>query len=112
LSAADAADGPEPEALNRCNRSVRGHGGISRPFIPVTNAIKALNRQPRKAIKTQVPSGDAACKLIYLALVNAVPRWTWCRNWTVALLAFKIHLATDCLRSHADPDIDNPQLAL
>jgi hypothetical protein len=30
-------------------------------------------------------------KLIYLAVQNAVPAWTRTRNWTVALLAFKIH---------------------
>jgi hypothetical protein len=30
-------------------------------------------------------------KLIYLAVTNAAPQWTRCRNWTTALLAFKIH---------------------
>ena len=65
----------------------------STPFIPVTNAIEALNRQLRKAIKTKghFPTEDAARKLIYLAITNAVPQWTRCRNWTTALLAFKIH---------------------
>ena len=43
-----------------------------------------------KPIYTAVDA-DAARKLIYLALVNAVPQWTRCRNWTTALLAFKIH---------------------
>ena len=64
-----------------------------RRVIYTTNAIEALNRQLRKAIKTkgQFPNEDAARKLIYLALVNAVPQWTRCRNWTTALLAFKIH---------------------
>jgi transposase-like protein len=33
----------------------------------------------------------AARKLIYLAIVNAVPAWTRTRNWTTALLASKIH---------------------
>jgi len=63
------------------------------PFIPVTNAIEALNRQLRKALKTKghFPNKDAARKLIYLAVTNAVPQWTRCRNWTTALLAFKIH---------------------
>jgi putative transposase len=61
--------------------------------IYTTNAIEALNRQLRKAIKTKghFPNEDAARKLIYLALVNAVPQWTRTRNWTIALLAFKIH---------------------
>jgi putative transposase len=64
-----------------------------RRVIYTTNAIEALNRQLRKAIKTKghFPHEDAARKLIYLALVNAVPQWTRCRNWTTALLAFKIH---------------------
>jgi transposase-like protein len=34
---------------------------------------------------------DAARKLVYLALQNAVLQWTKTRNWTTALLAFKIH---------------------
>jgi putative transposase len=64
-----------------------------RRVIYTTNAIEALNRQLRKAVKTKghFPNEDAARKLIYLALVNAVPQWTRCRNWTTALLAFKIH---------------------
>ena len=37
------------------------------------------------------PDEDAARKLIYLAITNAVPAWTRTRNWTAALLAFKIH---------------------
>ena len=41
--------------------------------------------------KGHFPSEDAARKLIYLAVTNAVPAWTRTRNWTVALLAFKIH---------------------
>ena len=64
-----------------------------RRAIYTTNAIEALNRQLRKAIKTKghFPNEDAARKLVYLALQNAVPQWTRTRNWTTALLAFKIH---------------------
>jgi putative transposase len=64
-----------------------------RRVIYTTNAIEALNRQLRKAIKTKgsFPNEDAARKLVYLALQNAVPAWTRTRNWTAALLAFKIH---------------------
>src|SRR6266704_53764 len=64
-----------------------------RRVIYTTNAIEALNRQLRKAIKTKghFPNDDAARKLIYLALTNAVPQWTRTRHWTTALLAFKIH---------------------
>jgi putative transposase len=64
-----------------------------RRVIYTTNAIEALNRQLRKALKTKghFPNEDAARKLIYLAITNATPQWTRCRNWTTALLAFKIH---------------------
>jgi putative transposase len=64
-----------------------------RRVIYTTNAIEALNRQLRKALKTKghFPNEEAARKLIYLALFNAVPQWTRTRNWTTALLAFKIH---------------------
>jgi transposase-like protein len=70
-----------------------GTGRHPPPFIPVTNAIEALNRQLRKALKTKghFPNEDAARKLIYLAVTTAVPQWTRCRNWTTALLAFNIH---------------------
>ena len=62
-------------------------------MIYTTNAIEALNRQLRKAIKTKghFPNEDAARKLIYLAITNAVPHGRETRNWTTALLAFKIH---------------------
>ena len=81
-----------PDAPRR-PETVPRHGRHLPHFIPVTNAIEALNRQLRKAIKTKghFPNEDAARKLIYLALTNAVPAWTRTRNWTTALLAFKIH---------------------
>jgi putative transposase len=46
--------------------------------IYTTNAIEALNRQLRKAIKTKghFPNEQAARKLIYLALMNAVEAGT------------------------------------
>jgi putative transposase len=58
-----------------------------------TNAIAALNRQLRKPIETKghFRNEEAAKKLIHLAIVNAVPAWARTRNWTTALLAFKIH---------------------
>jgi putative transposase len=64
-----------------------------RRVVYTTNATEALNRQPRKAIKTKghFPNEEAAKKLIHLAISNAVPAWTRTRNWTTALLAFKIH---------------------
>ncbi len=47
-----------------------------RHVIYTTNAIEALNRQLRKTIKTKgsLPSEEAAIKLIYLAIHNAVPQ--------------------------------------
>ena len=64
-----------------------------RRVVYTTNAIEALNRQLRKAIKTKghFPNQEAAKKRIYLAILNAVPAWTRTRNRTTALLAFKIH---------------------
>ena len=52
------------------------------PFIPDTNAIEALNRQLRKAVKTKghFPTEDAARKLLYLAIQNAAPQWTRTRG--------------------------------
>ena len=41
------------------------------------NAIEALNRQLRKAVKMKgsSPSDESARKLLYLAIHNAVPQW-------------------------------------
>jgi putative transposase len=66
-----------------------------RRVIDTTNAIEALNRQLRKALKTKghFPNEEAARKLIYLAILNAVPARTKTRSRTAALLAFKIHFA-------------------
>ncbi len=63
-----------------------------RRVIYTTNAIEALNRQLRKATKTKgsFPSEEAAIKLLYLAIQNAVPQWTRTRGSTKAMLAFKI----------------------
>jgi hypothetical protein len=63
---------PAPQAL----RQVFRNGRHLPSFIPVTNAIEALNRQLRKAIKTKgnFPNEEAARKLIYLAITNAVRR--------------------------------------
>ena len=63
-----------------------------RRVIYTTNAIEALNRQLRKAVKTKgsFPTEDAARKLLFLAIQNAGPQWTRTRGWTKALLAFKI----------------------
>jgi transposase-like protein len=93
-------DAPHPGRSHRTHRpGRRTQPGTGRgtqwhlpPFIPDTNAIEALNRQLRKAIKTKgsFPSEQAAIKMIYLAVQNAVPQWTRTRGWTKAMLAFKI----------------------
>jgi putative transposase len=64
-----------------------------RHMIYTTDAIEALNRQLRKVVKTKghFPNEEAARKLIYLAITNAVRASTRIRNWTAALLAFKTH---------------------
>src|ERR1700734_1692360 len=83
----------EPEALNGCNSSIRGHGGHLPPFIPDTNSIENLNRQIRKSIKTRghFPDEQAATKLIYLAIVRSERKWLKAYNWTGALRGLKIH---------------------
>ena len=82
----------EPGALNSCNGSISGTRRHLGPFIPVTNAIEALNRQLRKAIKTKghFPTEDAARKLIYLAIQKAEAKWKRVFHWPAALAAFKI----------------------
>ncbi len=64
-----------------------------RRVIYTTNAIEALNRQLRKAIKTKghFPNEEAARKLIYLAITRAQTKWRRAYNWNAALAAFKIH---------------------
>jgi putative transposase len=65
-----------------------------RTAIYTTNAIEALNRQLRKVLKTRghMPSEQAACKLLYLAIRNASKKWGGRnRRWAGALLQFAIH---------------------
>jgi transposase-like protein len=73
--------------------------------IYTTNAIETLDRQLRKAIKTKghFPNEDAARKLIYLAVTNAVPAWTRTRNWTLARLASRSTSETDCPTNTTHP---------
>ena len=65
-----------------------------RRAIYTTNSTEALNRQLRKASKTKggFPSEDAARKLIYLAIYNAIPQWTRTRGWTKSLARVQIQL--------------------
>ena len=64
-----------------------------RRVIYTTNAIEALNRQLRKAVKTRgaLPSDEAAMKLLYLALDKASRKWKRpVANWPGALNHFAI----------------------
>jgi transposase-like protein len=63
----------------------------ARPLARLDCSI-VLNRQRCKALRTKgsFPSEDAARKLIYLAIQNAVPPWTRTHGGTKALLPFKI----------------------
>ena len=65
-----------------------------RKAIYTTNAIEALNRQLRKAVKTRgsLPSDDAVLKLLFLALRNA--KKVWGRpfpQWNRCLAQFAIY---------------------
>jgi transposase-like protein len=65
-----------------------------RRAIYTTNAIEALNRILRKTLKTrgQLPTDDAAKKLLFLAMRNAKKTWgRRHRDWNQALLQFVIH---------------------
>jgi transposase len=76
------APGPLPRSVAWSTRQTR-----SKP----STANCARRSRPRAASPTE----DAARKVIYLAILNAVPHWTRTRTrtrgWTKALLEFKIH---------------------
>lgn len=65
-----------------------------RRAIYTTNAIEALNRQLRKALKPKghFPSEDAVMKVLFLALRNAARKWTMpIQRWDLALQQLAIH---------------------
>ena len=65
-----------------------------RRAIYTTNAIEALNRQLRKALKPKghFPTEAAAMKVIWLALRQATKKWTMpIKQWDLALQQFAIH---------------------
>ena len=62
-------------------------------FIPVTNAIEALNSKLRRAVRTRghFPGDDAAMKLLYLVLNNAAQEWKRPpREWSEAKTQFAV----------------------
>ena len=64
-----------------------------RPLIYATNAIESLHRGLRKIIKTRghFPNGQAAAKLLYLALQNVEKGWKAApKEWLPALNQFDI----------------------
>lgn len=65
-----------------------------RTAIYTTNAIEAVNRQVRKAIKTKghFPTEEAIMKTLFMALQHASKKWTMpIRKWDMALQQFAIH---------------------
>jgi putative transposase len=63
-----------------------------RKIIYTTNTVEALNRSFRKIIKSRgaFPSEEAAIKLLYLAMRNAVAKWKAVLDWKVALNQFTL----------------------
>jgi|TARA_B100000315_G_C14520993_1_gene561523 putative transposase len=65
-----------------------------RKAIYTTNAIESLNSSLRKVTRSRnsFPSDDAATKLLYMALMNIMKKWTMpIRNWSLAIHQFSIH---------------------
>jgi hypothetical protein len=57
-----------------------------------TNAVESLHMSLRKIIKTRgsFPSEEAAMKLLYLALRNAIAKWEAVQHWKQALNHFEM----------------------
>lgn len=65
-----------------------------RKAIYTTNAIEALNRQLRKALKPKghFPTDESVYKVLYLALLHAQKKWTMpIQKWDWALEQLNIH---------------------
>jgi putative transposase len=63
-----------------------------RTVIYTTNAVESLNMSLRKALKPRVafPSEEAALKVMYLALRNAIAKWQKPFYWKAALNCFTL----------------------
>jgi len=62
-------------------------------FIPVTNAIEALNAKLRRAVRARghFPSDDAATKLLFLVLNRSEKEWIMPpREWSMAKSQFAV----------------------
>ena len=67
----------------------------ARRAIYTTNAIESLNSVIRKAIKKRklFPTDDAAKKVVYLAIQQALKKWTTpIRDWKTVLNRFMIEV--------------------
>jgi putative transposase len=82
---------------------VTPYAGTSRPsqpdetgtavYIPVTNAIEALNAKLRSAVRTRghFPTDEAALKLLYLVLNRTEQEWRMPpREWAMAKAQFAV----------------------
>ena len=58
-----------------------------RKVVYTTNAVEALHRSLRKAIKTRgaFPGEEAAVKLLYMAILKASSQWHTVQNWKPVL---------------------------
>jgi putative transposase len=63
-----------------------------RRVVYTTNAVESLHSSLRKAVKTRgsFPSEDAALKLLYLAVQNAIRGWQTVQFWREALNCFQM----------------------
>jgi putative transposase len=54
-----------------------------RRIVYTTNAVESLNMSMRKVTTTRgsFPTGEAAFKLLYLALARVVAKWQTVQNW-------------------------------
>jgi putative transposase len=62
-------------------------------YIPVTNAIEALNAKLRSAVRSRghFPTDEAALKLLYLVLNRTERKWRMPRReWTMAKVQFAV----------------------
>ena len=62
-------------------------------YIPVTNAIEALNAKLRSAVRTRghFPTDEAALKLLYLVLNRTEREWRMpAREWAMAKAQFAV----------------------
>jgi len=76
-------------------RTIRSRPDRSAPptFIPVTNAIEALNAKLRRAVRVRghFPSDEAATKLLFLVLNLSEKEWIMPpREWSMAKSQFAV----------------------